>query len=190
MNRLADLDPSTWTVEQKRVHEAIANGPRGVVRGPLAVWLRRPGLADTAQALGQYCRYGSSLPPRLSELAIVIMGRLWDAAYEWDAHRPLAAAAGIDDALLDAIERRATPVFAKEDEQVVFEFVTTLHEIRRIPEALYRRARELLTEAGVVDLVGIAGYYTLISMTINVFEIASPWSSGTTVATTTEPAAS
>lgn len=161
------------TAEQIRVHQAIAKGPRGAVRGPLAVWLHRPGLADKAQALGQYCRYDSSLSPRLSELAIVTMGRLWSAAYEWDAHRPLAAAAGIDDAVLDAIEQETTPAFTKHDEQLVFEFVTSLNEDRAISDALYRRAVDLLTEAGVVDLVGIVGYYTLISMTINVFQIES-----------------
>ena len=96
MSRLPDLDPEKFSPEQKKVHEAVLAGPRGKVVGPIKVWLKNPGLAEHAQALGAYCRFNSSLPPRLSELAICITGSFWKANYEWFAHAPLAIKAGID----------------------------------------------------------------------------------------------
>src|SRR5882724_9935542 len=95
MTRIADLRLDQMTPAQRAVHDAIASGPRKAVRGPLAVWLRRPDLAQHAQALGRYCRYDSSLPPRLSELAILVLARVWGSEYEWYVHKPLALAAGV-----------------------------------------------------------------------------------------------
>ncbi|TFW35646.1 carboxymuconolactone decarboxylase family protein [Massilia horti] len=171
MKRIPDLDPATLSEEQKRIYDEIASGPRKGVRGPLAVWLRRPGLAATAQALGRYCRYETSLPPRLSELAILILGRAWSADYEWAAHKPIALAAGLPVAVVDAIRDRRPPPFEAADEALVYEFMTTLHAEHTIPDALYQRAGALLGLDGVIDLVGIAGYYTLISMTIKAFDL-------------------
>jgi 4-carboxymuconolactone decarboxylase len=174
VKRIADLDPTALTAEQQRIYAQIAGGPRGGVRGPLAVWLHRPGLADTAQALGRYCRYQTSLPPRLSELAILILGRAWSAEYEWSAHQPIALKAGVPAAVIDAIRNRTAPPFAREDEALVYEFLTTLDTQRAISDDLYARAVALLGSDRVVDLVGIAGYYTLISMTIKVFNVMPP----------------
>jgi 4-carboxymuconolactone decarboxylase len=174
MKRIADLDPAALSAEQQRIYDQIAGGPRGGVRGPLAVWLHRPELANTAQALGRYCRYESSLPARLSELAILILGRAWSAEYEWWAHKPIALKAGLPAAVVDAIRDRVAPPFEQEDEALVYEFMTTLDAERAIPDALYRRAAAVLGSDGVVDLVGIAGYYTLISMTIKVFNLMPP----------------
>src|SRR6185295_6335893 len=103
MARLPELDPSKFSPEQKKVHAAILAGPRGKVVGPLKVWLNNPGLAEHAQALGAYARFNSSLPPRLSELAICITGAFWKANFEWYAHAPLAIKAGIDAAAIEAI---------------------------------------------------------------------------------------
>ena len=94
MSRLPELDPAKFSPEQKKVHEAVLAGPRGKVVGPIKVWLKNPGLAEHAQALGAYCRFNSSLPPRLSELAICVTGSFWKANYEWFAHAPLASRPG------------------------------------------------------------------------------------------------
>ena len=94
MNRLPPIDPNNLSDAQRPVYERIANGPRKGVRGPLAIWLQRPELAECAQALGRYCRYDTCLDPRLSELAILMMGRHWLAEYEWAAHKPFALEAG------------------------------------------------------------------------------------------------
>lgn len=174
MKRIAELDAAALDAEQAAAYAAIAGGPRGAVRGPLAVWLHRPGLANRAQALGQYCRYETCLPARLSELAIVLTGHIWQSQYEWDAHVPLALKAGVAPAIIDALAEGESPRFSQTDEAAVYEFVTALHRDRSVPDSLYERTVRVLGQDAVVDLVGIAGYYTLISMTINVFGIESP----------------
>jgi 4-carboxymuconolactone decarboxylase len=173
MKRIAELDPAAMTSAQAEVYTEIASGPRGGVRGPLAVWLHRPALANCAQALGRYCRYDTCLPARLSELAIVVTGALWKSAYEWEAHAPLASNAGIAQPILDAIRHGRQPVFDKRDEKIVHDFIKQLHEQRQVSDASYAEAVEVLGQDAVVDLIGLAGYYTLISMTINVFGVES-----------------
>jgi len=144
------------------------------VRGPLAVWLNRPELAAQAQALGRYCRYETTLPPRLSELAILTLARVWGAEYEWYAHKPIALAAGIAPDVIEALRTHQPLTGAEPDEELVNAFLVMLHRDRVVSDAMYARAVELLGEDGVVDLVGLAGYYTLISMTINVFQVGVP----------------
>ena len=172
--RLPDIDPTQLSPEQRIVYDAIASGPRKGVRGPLAVWLHRPLLADRAQALGRYCRYDSSLPPRLSELAIMCMGRHWLAEYEWAAHKPFALEAGVAPEVLDALRDGKAPQFVNRDEALIYEFMTQLHAQRSIGDALYAALIDEIGQDGLVDLVGIAGYYTLISMTIKVFSVPAP----------------
>jgi 4-carboxymuconolactone decarboxylase len=172
--RLAPPDPASLDAAQKAAHDAIAAGPRGSVRGPLAVWLHRPELAQCAQALGAYCRYGTLLPPRLSELAIISVAKVWGSEYEWYAHKKLALEAGVDPSVVEAIRTGAEPPFADPKESVVHRFAITAHRERRVPDALYAEAVELLGEPAVLDLVGICGYYALISLTINVFGVYPP----------------
>lgn len=172
--RLAPPDPNTLDPAQKAVHDAIASGPRGGVRGPLGVWLHRPDLASYAQALGRYCRYETLLPPRLSELAIITIARIWGSEYEWYAHKPIALDAGVPATTVEAIRRGEEPVFVRADEQVVYAFTKAAHADRAVPEGLYRAAVDCLGEDAVVDLVGLLGYYALISLTINVFHVSPP----------------
>lgn len=172
--RLASPDPATMTDEQRRVYDVIVSGPRGRVRGPLAMWLHRPKLAEAAQALGAYCRFDSSLSPRLSELAIITMAQLWQAEFEWWAHKPIALKAGVEPTIVDALRQGQAPVFADPDAEVVHAVTCALTNDRRLSDALYARAKEVLGSDRLVDLVGLCGYYTLISMTLNAFEVALP----------------
>ena len=174
MPRLPELDPATLSPEGKRVHDAIASGPRGLVQGPLRVWLTSPGLADKAQALGAFCRYGTSLPTRLSELAILVTGAYWKAGFEWHVHAPIAIEAGLDTAAVETIRTGGAPHFEKADEAAVYGFAHELLATRRVSEGTYRKAVAELGERGTVDLVGVLGYYGLISMTINAFEVPVP----------------
>ena len=174
MARLPELDPEKFSAEQKKVHEAILKGPRGKVVGPLKVWLKNAGLAEHAQALGAYARFNSSLPPRLSELAICITGSFWKANYEWFAHAPLAIKAGIDPAAIEAIRTGAKPTFTKADEQAIYDFVSEMVTTKRVSNATFERAKKELGETGVIDLVGIVGYYSLVSVTLNAFELPLP----------------
>lgn len=174
MPRLAELDEASLSLDQRRIHDAILSGPRGIVEGPLRVWLTSPGLADTAQQLGAFCRYGTSLPPRLSELAILVTGAYWRSGFEWAVHAPIAIAAGLTPQVTEAIRTGQPPHFLLDDEAVVYGFSTELHRDHAVSSATYARATALLGEVGVVELVGILGYYTLISMTINAFEVPLP----------------
>ncbi|MEA2876919.1 MAG: 4-carboxymuconolactone decarboxylase [Hyphomicrobiales bacterium] len=174
MARLPELDPAKFSPEQKKVHEAILKGPRGKVVGPLKVWLNNPGLAEHAQALGAYARFNSSLPPRLSELAICVTGAFWKANFEWYAHAPMAINAGIDPAAIEAIRVGSTPKLTKSDEQAVYDFASELVRTKRVSSATFERARQELGLTSVIDMVGIIGYYSLVSVTLNAFEIALP----------------
>jgi 4-carboxymuconolactone decarboxylase len=162
------------TADQKRVHDVIAAGPRGRVRGPLAIWLHRPELAQAAQALGAYCRYGSSLDPKLSELAILCMACVWQSEFEWWAHKPIALKAGLAPEITDALKAGRRPAFRDPEEAIVHDVVFVLSKERKIPADLYEEARTILGRDRLVDLVGLCGYYTLISMTLNAFEVPLP----------------
>jgi 4-carboxymuconolactone decarboxylase len=174
MSRLPPLTDAAMSAEQRRVADAIRSSPRGGVQGPLLAWLHSPALADRAQALGAFCRYGTSLPPRLSELAIITVGAYWQAGFEWHVHAPLAIAAGLDAAAVEALRTGATPHFEAEDEQAVWRFARHLLHDRAVSDATYRTVTELLGDAATVELVGVIGYYGLICMTIKAFEITLP----------------
>ena len=174
MSRLDDIDPATLTPEQRRVYDAILASPRKVVEGPLRVWLTSPGLADRAQALGAFCRYGTGLSQRLSELAIVTTGAHWRAGFEWAVHAPIALAAGLDAGALEAIRIGHEPDLQNPDERAVYLFSSELLRDKRVSEATYRLAKDTLGEVALVELVGILGYYGLISMTINAFAVPLP----------------
>jgi len=171
MGRLPDLDDSDLTPEQADVHDAIRSGPRGEVVGPLRVWLNAPGLARTAQALGQHARYDSSLPLHLSELAILVTGRIWSSGFEWAHHAPIALGAGVPPDAVEAIAHGRCARFDDAQMQAVFDCAVELHRDRRISDGTYATGLAALGPVGMVDLVGICGYYTLISMTINAFEV-------------------
>lgn len=174
MRRISDIDPDALDEEQAKVYEAIRSGPRGVVQGPLRVWLHSPQLADRAQNLGAFCRYGTSLPARLSELAILVTGAYWQAGFEWHVHAPIGIESGLDRQAVEAIRTGATPHFASDDEMAVYTFARELLTQRRVTDKTYAAAEAALGSRGVVDLVGILGYYGLISMTIVAFGVELP----------------
>ena len=107
------------TKRQRQVHDDIESGPRGRVRGPLAIWLYRAELADRVKRLGQYCRYESILEPRLFELAILTTARIWDATFEWQAHAPHALAGGLESSVIASLRADQLPNFTNEDEKIV-----------------------------------------------------------------------
>jgi 4-carboxymuconolactone decarboxylase len=162
------------TPEQKRVADEIVSGPRGGMRGPFESWLRSPGLADPAQKLGAHVRFGTSLPRDLSELAIIITGKFWRANFEFWAHARLAAQAGVSAEVIEAVRTGTPPPFTDDRQRVIFDFLGELFAERRVSDATYARALEAFGEQGVVDLVGTAGYYSLVSMTLDVFEVTVP----------------
>ncbi len=174
MARLSDLNRGEMDEEQGRIADEIAAGPRGGLRGPFRAWLRSPTLADRAQKLGEFCRYNSSLPPQLSELAILVTARHWRAQYEWFAHAKIASEAGVADEVIEAIRTGGTPEVADPGQALVYDFAREYYATSRVGEATYARAVAQLGEPGVVDLVAIMGYYGLVAMTLNVFDMPLP----------------
>lgn len=172
MSRLPELDETALSDDQQKVFDAIAGGPRGTVCGPLRVWLQSPGLAARAQALGQYARYDSVLPEHLSELAILVTARYWSSGFEWTHHAPIAVQAGVPEQAVEAIARAQRYSFDDPQMQAVFDFAVELHLNKTVSDAAYDAAKAALGLQACIDLVGICGYYTLISMTINVFDVA------------------
>ena len=171
MSRVPSFDTATMTEHQRRVYEAVMSGPRGVVRGPVQVWLQNPGFAEHAQALGAYCRFGTALPRRLSELAIITTAVYWRAGYEWRSHAPMAIAGGLSQQVADAILAGTPPPFAAEDEAAVHQFAIELLHDHAVSAPTWDRAQRVLGMHAMIDLVAILGYYGIISMTIKAFEI-------------------
>jgi 4-carboxymuconolactone decarboxylase len=174
VSRLEPLDIDNLSGEQKRVADEIRSGPRGGLRGPFEAWLRSPGLAEHAQKVGAYVRFGSSLPPDLNEMAILLTGKHWRAQFEFWAHSRLAREAGLDEGIIEAIRTGELPRFTREAEHIVYDFVTEYFTTNRVSASTYNRAVDAFGENGVVDLVGAVGYYSLVSMTLNVFEVGLP----------------
>ncbi len=174
MSRLPELTYEEMDADQRRIHDEIVAGPRGAVFGPLKVWLHSPVLADRAQKLGAYARYHSSLPPRLSELAILTTGAIWKADFEWYAHVGPAREAGISDEVIEALRKDQKPGFEDDASRVVYQVTREMHETRRLSDETYAEAEALLGRQPLVDLIGILGYYTLISMTLNAFDVPTP----------------
>jgi 4-carboxymuconolactone decarboxylase len=159
---------------QKTMRDGILATRPGMKKlaGPFAVWLHAPEFGDLAQRVGAHCRYKTSLPARLSEFAILTMARLWRAQFEWNAHAPLAERAGVSARTLADLRAGRYPKSARPDERALYDFIRELHRQKRVSEKTYHRVRNILEERGVVELVGILGYYTLVSMTLNVFNVS------------------
>ena len=166
--RFKQLEKSEMTDAQRKAYEGIVSGPRGGARGPFNALLRSPDLADRVQRVGEYVRFKSSLPARLNELAILVTARHWNAQYEWYAHNQLALKAGLDPRISAAIALGKRPATMQEDEAAVYDFCKELHEKKFVGDASYAAALSRFGEHGVMDLIGASGYYTMVSMVLNV----------------------
>jgi 4-carboxymuconolactone decarboxylase len=162
------------TPEQRRVYDAVVSGPRGKVEGPLRAALHRPELADKWQQFGAALRYGTTLAPRLSELAILITARVWDSQFEWYAHEPHAIRAGLAAEVVETLRAGERPNFANPDEAAIYDYVTELQQAHAVTEATYRRALELFDVVGVVELTALTGYSSMVAWTRNAHEIPLP----------------
>lgn len=170
-SRLTPLDEAAMAPEQRRVLDAILSGPRGNLDGPFLAWIHSPELADHAQRLGAFCRYGTRLELRLTELAILVTAAWWQSQAEWQIHAPIARDAGVDEGVIEALQAGRVPAFTRDDEALVYRLGTTLYATRRVDEALYSEAVAAFGEPAVVELVGVFGYYAFVAMTLNVFEV-------------------
>lgn len=174
MKRLPELSTDAMTPEQRRIHDDITAGPRGSVQGPFMAWLRNPGLADPAQRLGEYCRFHTTLTRDLAEIAICVTAVHYRAEFEWWAHSRLAHEAGVPEHVTEAIRAGREPELEDDRTRAVWRTARALNERHRLSDAEFADAREALGEQGLVDVVGLCGYYALVSLTLNTFEIPTP----------------
>ena len=174
MPRIPFPTPDTMTPEQRKVYDAVASGPRGVVQGPLLAALHRAELADKWQQLGELLRYRTSLPARLSEIAILVAAQRWRCQLEWHLHEGFALKAGVSRAVIDDIQGGRRPATADPDELAVYDYAAELQDRKAVSEETYRRALGHWGVVGVVELTALVGYYTMVAMTLNAHEFPLP----------------
>jgi acetyl esterase len=164
----------TFTAEQKRVHDAVVSGPRGALRGPLRAALHNPELADKWQQLGELLRYRTSLPPQLSELAILVTARHCNCQLEWLIHAEMARKAGLSDSIIENIRTRRPIGDADPAAVDIYLYASELNRSDGVSEEIHRRVRERFSAVGVVELTALIGYYTMVAMTLNAHQIPLP----------------
>jgi 4-carboxymuconolactone decarboxylase len=167
-NRFSPLVYREMTPAQKKMFENLISGERRGASGPFNVLLRSPEMGDLAQQFGASMRYHSSMPPKLNELAIIITARHWTSQFEWYAHRRAAQTAGLSQAIIDAVAAGTRPSGMPPDEQAVYDFCTELLTTKQVSDRTFQAAKDRFGERGIVDLIGVTGYYQLVSMLLNV----------------------
>jgi 4-carboxymuconolactone decarboxylase len=167
-DRFKPLAYEQLTPQQKTMIDHLLAGDRGgSTEGPFNVFLRSPEMGDMAQQLGAQIRFHSSLPRRLNEMAILVSARFWGAQYEWYAHHKNATQAGLSEAIIDAIANGKKPAGMQPDEEAVYNFCHEMLNNRQVSDATYQAAVSKFGERGAVDMVGVMGYYALVSMALN-----------------------
>ena len=176
-DRLPPLPPAAWTQEQRLHPQPIIDGPRGALLGPFVPLLRSPELMGHVQRLGEYLRYRSAVGTRLTELAILVTARHWSQAVEWAIHAPIAEREGIAPATIEAIAGGQRPAAMSEDEAVVYDLCSELQRTQAVSDEHWNAAVARFGEQGTIDLIGITGYYSLLSMVMNAAHTPAPSSS-------------
>ena len=165
-NRMPPIPDEEMTDAQREAAEEF-RATRGELSGPWAVVLRSPELLNRLRDVSDYLRFNSSLPPRLSEFVILITAREWTQNYEWAAHQPLAVEGGLNPDIAAAVAEGRRPAGMAADEEALYDFCTALHRDGKVSDATYARALAEFGEQGIVDMVGLSGYYSLIAMVLN-----------------------
>ena len=185
MNRLSPVDCSNLTPEQKELYDSIASGPRakkrkslvdehGNLTGPFNAFLHNPALGKHWSAIGETLRFRTRLDRRLFELAILIIAVHWRSGHEWAAHSALARAEGLSDGVIAALKDGVRPVFEREDEAFIYDFVSELVTERRVGDTAYAEAVALIGEDQMVELVNACGYYIALAAMLNAFAVHPP----------------
>ncbi|WP_407178079.1 carboxymuconolactone decarboxylase family protein [Bradyrhizobium sp. STM 3562] len=172
--RLKLISPDEMSPDQKATHDEAVAGKRGAAPAPMLAWLSSPEMARHATRLGEMLRFNTIFPPKLSEIAILVTARHFTAHYEWWAHKRLALKGGLKADIVDAIRDRRTPQFDDAKAQMIYDVAKSLHDGHGLSKSLYDAAIDMLGERGLVEIIGLCGYYTLVSMTLNTFEFGLP----------------
>lgn len=176
MARFKPLAESDMSEAQRNAARELESGPRGKMNphGPNSLLLRSPDLMSRTQKVGEYLRYHNSLPNKLKEFAIIVTARQWNAQVEWIEHHPLALKAGIDPAVAEDLKLGKRPAAMKDDEAAVYQFITELHKTRGVSDATFKAVADRFGEQGVIDLIGVTGYYSMLAMVLNVAQQPLP----------------
>ena len=173
-DRMPPIPADKMTDAQKKAAAEITAGPRGQLVGPFIPLLRSPEFMSRLQKTGEYLRYNSKLGPRLNEFAILVTARAWTQQVEWNIHESLALKAGVKQEIIDAVRSGRRPTRMDADEEIVYDFLMELHHNQSVSDETYSRAVSKFGEQGVIDLVGVTGYYTMLAMIMNVARTPLP----------------
>lgn len=177
MSRLSPLNLETLTTDQQRVYDILRQGPRGddkhklELAGPFGVWVRAPEVGLAVQGLGKVARFGTSIPNDIREIAICVTGAYYRAKFEFAVHRELAHKLGISEQVTEALRTGQVPVFNDGEQELCHRLVSSLLTQHCIDDDTYHAAVDTWGETGVIELVNIIGYYGIVALTLNAFEI-------------------
>ena len=178
MGRLTRKTYAQLSDEQQAVFDKITEGRQGVedghIGGPFDVWLLNPELAGRIVGVGNHFRFKLSVDRRYIELAILVTGHFWKAQFEWYAHEPMARQAGVPESVIQDIKSGNRPSFVDDADAATYELARELHHNRQVSDATFETAVEHFGEQGVAELVNLCGFYTMVSMTLNTFEVPLP----------------
>ena len=172
--RMRELDPAQLTPPQRAMYDALMAGPRHSIEGPFNAWLRSPDLGDRLQRVGEYLRFKTTIPHNLNEFAILITAVEWSSGFEWYAHYPLAIKAGLSEAVAKDLQEGRRPANMSADEAMIYDFAVQLHRKHQVTDGVYKAVVDRFGEQGVADLIGVLGYYDIVSATLNVARVPLP----------------
>ncbi len=178
MTRLTAKSYDSLNADQQEMFDKLARGRANVedghLGGPFDGWLLSAELAKRVVGLGNFFRFRTSVDRRYVELVILVTGEFWRAQFEWYAHEPMAREAGLPEAVIAAIKDGTTPEFDDQADQAAYQLARELHTTHQVSDATYAAAVAQFAEQGVSELVNLAGYYTMVSMTLNTFDVDLP----------------
>lgn len=179
---MSRLDAKTFdeltAPQQVLFEEIVANRPvkpvAGLIGGPFDIWLRNPELGKHLIDLGSFFRFKTSVDRRYIELAILVTGAYWQAQFEWFAHEPMARKAGVPEDVIQAIKTGGIPTLEDPGDRACYALANELHTARTASQATFDQAREQFGETGVAELIALCGFYTMVSMSLNAFDVELP----------------
>ena len=178
MGRLTRISYDDLSDDQQTLYNQITETrnitPHGTIGGPFDIWLLNAEMGKRIVGIGGFFRFRTSVDRRYIELTILVTGQFWQAQFEWYAHEPMAIKAGVPKEVVDAIKIGNTPVFGHEADRITFELCHELHTNHQISDATFDSAVEEFGEQGVAELINLAGYYTMVCMTLNTFKVPLP----------------
>ena len=166
-DRMPPIPADKLTEAQRKAIAEFKAARSADISGPFVALLRSPEVMSRARAMGDYLRYKSSLPPRLSEFVILITARRWTQQYEWNAHQPLALQGGVKADVVKAIAEGRRPERLAADEDAVYTLIEEVERNRSVSDATYASAVAAVGEQGVIDTLGLVGYYTTLALVMN-----------------------